>query len=69
LPLNWLDPFHLQPRFEADGFAMFSYLLELLSPDNVETHLIAIVELSSFEQKAGESVDLGGALLKSLSRE
>jgi hypothetical protein len=36
---------------------MFSYLLELLSPDNVETCLIAIVELSSFEQKAGESVD------------
>jgi hypothetical protein len=36
---------------------MFSYLLELLSPDNVETRLIAIVELSSFEQKAGESVD------------
>jgi hypothetical protein len=57
LPLNWLDPFCLQPRFENDGFAMFSYLLELLSPDTVETHLIAIVELSSFEQKAGESVD------------
>jgi hypothetical protein len=27
LPLNWLDPFRLQPRFENDGFAMFSYLL------------------------------------------
>jgi hypothetical protein len=58
LPLNWLDPFRLQPKFESDGFAMFSYLLELLSPDTVETRLIAIVELSSFEQRAGESIDL-----------
>jgi hypothetical protein len=57
LPLKWLDPFRLQPRFETDGFAMFSYLLELLSPDTVETRLIAIVELSTFEHKAGETVD------------